>query len=253
MLRGCFEPALTARGDCHPEGALAPNLNGHGWLRATEGSCPHSTKACSRDGGRLARPPPPPAVLAPSSNPPPRAKPQLIAIRWMMCQDKHPPPPPPSCLSQKTRMPSPRRQRPIYQGSLAPCRSPSDPHPVVTIAPIESLQRTAEPRGHPAFHPTLRRGHTLPDRDQVDDVPRHASASLATIVPLPTNADAVPSPAAAHLPRISGTLPLAVRSASGRHDRSHREPPANCQTARPSRLSSNPPARACSYRSRSGG
>jgi hypothetical protein len=38
-----------------------------------------------------------------------------------MCQDRHPPPPPPSCLSQKTRMPSPRRQHPLYQGSLASC------------------------------------------------------------------------------------------------------------------------------------
>ena len=42
-----------------------------------------------------------------------------IAIGWMMCQGQHPPPTPPSCLSEKTAIPSPRRQRPLYQGSHA--------------------------------------------------------------------------------------------------------------------------------------
>lgn len=35
-----------------------------------------------------------------------------------------PPPRPRSCLSRKTRMPSPRRQRRLYQGQQARCRSP---------------------------------------------------------------------------------------------------------------------------------
>jgi hypothetical protein len=47
-----------------------------------------------------------------------------IAIGWMMCRDGHPPPTPSSCLSRKTAIRSPRRQRPLYQGSRAPCRSP---------------------------------------------------------------------------------------------------------------------------------
>jgi hypothetical protein len=54
--------------------------------------------------------------------------------------------------------------------------------------------------------PTLRRGHTLTDRDRVDDVPGQPSTSAAATLPLPKNADAVPSPAAASLPRISGIL-----------------------------------------------
>jgi hypothetical protein len=47
-----------------------------------------------------------------------------IAIRRMWCQARHPPPPPRSCLFEKTRIPSPRRQQPVYQGPDAPCRSP---------------------------------------------------------------------------------------------------------------------------------
>ena len=47
-----------------------------------------------------------------------------IAIGWMMCQHRHPPAPPPSCPLRKTAMPSPRRQHPVYQGSLHPAGPP---------------------------------------------------------------------------------------------------------------------------------
>jgi hypothetical protein len=67
----------------------------------------------------------------------------------------------------------------------------------------------AEPHGHPAFPPPLRRGQTLTDRDQVDVVPSQTSTSAAATLPVPKNADAVPSPAASSLPGISGILPLA--------------------------------------------
>jgi hypothetical protein len=53
---------------------------------------------------------------------PAQAPAQPIAIRWMMCHGRHPPPAPPSCLPEKTRIPSPRRQRPRYQGPDAPGR-----------------------------------------------------------------------------------------------------------------------------------
>jgi hypothetical protein len=42
-----------------------------------------------------------------------------IASGWMMCHDRHPPPLPPSSLPEKTAIRSPRRQRPLYQGSRA--------------------------------------------------------------------------------------------------------------------------------------
>jgi hypothetical protein len=67
-------------------------------------------------------------------------------------------------------------------------------------------RRTAR---HLAFPPPFRRGQTLTDRDQVDVVPGQTSRPAATILPIPKNADAVPSPAASSLPRISGILPLA--------------------------------------------
>jgi hypothetical protein len=57
---------------------------------------------------------------------PTRAHSQKIAIRWMLYLGKHPPPPSPSCLSEKTRIPSPRRQQPIYQGPDALYRAPPD-------------------------------------------------------------------------------------------------------------------------------
>jgi hypothetical protein len=53
------------------------------------------------------------------------------------------------------------------------------------------------------LHPGFRHGHTFTDRDRVDGVPGQASASEATIMPPPKNADAVPAPAAGSLPRIS--------------------------------------------------
>jgi hypothetical protein len=55
----------------------------------------------------------------------------------------------------------------------------------------------------------FRRGHIFTDRDRVDDVPGQASASAAIILPSRKNRDAVPSPAAAGLPRTADTLPLA--------------------------------------------
>ncbi len=41
-----------------------------------------------------------------------------------MCPGRHPPPPPRLCLPLKTRMSSPRRQQPVYQGPDASCRAP---------------------------------------------------------------------------------------------------------------------------------
>ena len=89
-----------------------------------------------RDAGYSPRPASTPSIEGPSmSGAPNRSHPAFIpvpgagtllqiAIGWMMCQDGHPPPLPPSCLSEKTAIRSPRRQRPFYQGSHASCCSP---------------------------------------------------------------------------------------------------------------------------------
>jgi hypothetical protein len=68
----------------------------------------------------------------------------------------------------------------------------------------------------PRREAAVRHGLLFTDRDQVDHVPRRISATLTRYVPLRKNADPVPSPAAASVPRISGLLPIAIRSASGR-------------------------------------
>jgi hypothetical protein len=72
---------------------------------------------------------------------PPRSPPSClgsllpIAIRWMICTGHIPRRTPRSCLFKKSAMPSPRRQQPRYQGSLASCAfhpvrlRPSRSHP----------------------------------------------------------------------------------------------------------------------------
>jgi hypothetical protein len=73
-------------------------------------------------------------------------------------------------------------------------------------------------------HPGLRHRHAFTDRDHVDDVPRQASASDATIVPHPKNADG--RPLAGSNGSTKGLMHpaarrLLLRSATGRRDGNH--------------------------------
>jgi len=131
---------------------------------------------------------------------------------------------------KKRGWPSPRRQQPVYQGPDASCRSPPSP-PVrdrtsrwpssSAAAFAEAALAGADAPRWPAGH---RRRQALTDRDQVDDVPRQASASAATILPLPKNADGRPR-AGSSLSTKGLMHPAArrllLRSAIGRRDGHH--------------------------------
>jgi hypothetical protein len=86
--------------------------------------------------------------------------------------------------------------------------APAD-YPPRRPSALESLPTGRRTARLSRLYRCLRRGHALTDRDRVDAVPGQTSISAATLLPLPKNADAVPSPAAASLPRTACTLPLA--------------------------------------------
>ena len=66
-----------------------------------------------------------------------------IAIGWMICPDELPRPLSRSCPLEKTAMPSPRRQQPLNQGSLASCRF----HPVrLRPSPSQPPSTSTSPR-----------------------------------------------------------------------------------------------------------
>jgi hypothetical protein len=69
--------------------------------------------------------------------------------------------------------------------------------------------------------PSLRRGHSLTDRDRVDDVPRRTSSPAAAILPSPKKIR-MPSPCRQRGSTKGRGHPAGrLRSASGRHDHEH--------------------------------